>query len=204
MKYLILIGMLSILLLAGCTTPPATQPTKQPVQPAQPQCHNETNQVKQVHEECGPVSYTIQVCGSRKLEYDAVALPLVNICSADGPCAGGLLSNCTFCTNAMTRCMMSIHNLDMQASGDWTVGANYTVTGGQFIKTPQTLTIAPNQTGVFDFNQFYNPGDPISSASCAIFVMSDPTVDDCHDETRTRNECQNITDIVPVTKVVCQ
>jgi len=203
LKYLILIGLVSIILLAGCTTPPVTPPAQQ-TQPPAKVCHNETNQVTQVHEECGPVSYTIQVCGSRMLPYEAIALPLIHICSTDGPCSGGLLSNCTWCTKAMTRCMMTIHNLDKQSAGDWTVGANYTVTGGQFIKEPQTLTIGPNQTGVFDFNQFYNPGDPISSASCLIYVMSDPTIEDCHDETRTRNECVNITDIVPVTKTVCQ
>jgi hypothetical protein len=164
----------------------------------------ETSQVPVTTEECGPVSYTEPVCGNRKLNYSMTLSPKVDLCISDSGCTGDQLGDCQGCTKAMTRCVLTIKNLEPQKTGTWIVGANFTLTNAAFLKDRMTKEIRPNESFAFDYNQIYNPGQPISSAACSVFVVQEPYSEDCHDETRTRNECKNVTHMESVQKEVCQ
>jgi hypothetical protein len=50
----------------------------------------------------------------------------------------------------------------------------------------------------------YTPGNPISSATCVVYLISAPKVDECHDETRTTQECSNVTRYRAVETQVCE
>ncbi len=190
-----------MLLLAGCTTPVLPQgPAQQP--PAQT-CKTVIEQKPVTTEQCGDVSTTEQICGVRKLPYKVTRLPRIDLCIIDGNCVGKPLSQCPTCTTAMSRCTLVIENLDSQASGSWTVAANYTLGNAGFNKDPITATIKPNGTSTFDFQQIYTPGYPTNSAECTISVISEATVNDCRGETRTQRECRNVTTSATVQTQVC-
>jgi hypothetical protein len=105
---------------------------------------------------------------------------------------------------AMTRCGLIITNNDLKSAGTWSVGANFTVTGGGFIMNPVSKSLAPNESYEFDFQQMYTPGSPPSSATCNVFLISAPKIDDCHDETRTTSECKDIVKYNTTQKQVCE
>jgi hypothetical protein len=157
-----------------------------------------------VTEECGPVSYTEEVCGQRELEFIAIELPRVNLCVGDGPCVGNDLGECVTCSMAMTRCVMVIENTDAEKFGTWTVAANFTLGDSGFNREPITQTIGPNQTGTFDFQQIYAVNYPVTSAECHLAVSDAPIIDDCHGETRTKIECQNVTTQQKIQTEVCE
>ncbi len=197
---LVLAGIMAVLLVAGCVSPlgvpsPEQQPGKV--------CRNVTVQKPVVREECSQVQSTQEVCGLKKLAYAVSERPKADLCIIDGNCVGQPLSECPACTIAMTRCTLTITNGDAQKSGTWRVGANFTLTNAGFDKEPITRTIKPNESGVFDFQQIYGPGDPINSATCNIFIMDEAVVEDCHQETRPGTECRNVTTMTPVTTQVC-
>lgn len=169
-----------------------------------PECRTVTEVRPVLQEECGNFSYTEPVCGVRKLNYSLTWHPGVDLCISDGVCVGQPLGDCQACTKAMSRCILEITNNELQKSGTWTVGANYTLGKAAFLKDPISMEIGPGESAKFDFNQIYNPGSPISSAVCALFVASEPTVDDCHEETRVRSECKNVTTNTTVEREVCQ
>ncbi|MDD5339848.1 MAG: hypothetical protein PHV13_01220 [Candidatus ainarchaeum sp.] len=200
MRSFMLLGIFAMLLFAGCTMPAVPLITNNQTQQT---CHMVTEQKPVTTEQCGEVSTTEQVCGIRKLPYDATVLPRIDLCILDGMCVGKPLSDCPACSNAMTRCTLIIENEDPQKSGTWTVGANYTLRNSGFNKDPITATIKPNETFAFDFQQMYVPGDPVTSAICNIYILSEATVDDCHDETRTKSECRNVTTMSTVQRQVC-
>jgi hypothetical protein len=193
-------GLFAMLFLAGCAAP--VLPSGQTQQPAQT-CHTVTDVKPVTTQQCSDVSTTEQVCGLRKLPYEAIRLPRIDLCITDGPCVGKPLSSCATCTTAMTRCTLVLENKDPQKSGTWTVGANYTLGNSGFNKDPITATIKPNETFAFDFQQIYAPGDPINSAVCNISVTAEASVDDCHSETRTKTECRNVTVNSTVQRQVC-
>jgi len=195
-----------MLMLAGCTTPAQPSGTADQGSTTQPvTCRMVQVQETGLVEECGPVSYTETVCGKRTLESDVTLLPKVDICSIDGPCSGLSIDECSSgCTKAMTRCVMVIKNLEDSKSGEWKVGANFTIPNAAFLKDPQALTIRPGETGTFDFYQFYSPGIPITTAECNVFVMEEPQIEDCHDETRTKDECAEVEKPVTVMREVCE
>ncbi|NYZ73772.1 hypothetical protein H0O00_01380 [Candidatus Micrarchaeota archaeon] len=205
MRYFILAGIFAILLLAGCVSPPQEViPEPQPTPPTHEEtCRMVDEYVPVVTEECGPVSYTEQVCGERELPFTVVELPSVNLCVADGPCVGHDLGECQTCSKAMTRCVWAIENKDLTATGTWTVAANFTIGAFGFNKEPISQTIGPNQTATFDFYQIYMVSYPISSAVCHLALVDKAVVDDCHQETRTKTECQNVTTQQLVQKQVC-
>jgi hypothetical protein len=205
LRFLTIAGIFALLLIAGCVSPPSEVPSNQTTPPAQQSnCHMESQQVPVTKEECGPVQFTEQVCGIRKLNYTATELPKVDLCIADGPCSGNPISTCQICSKAMTRCVLVIKNEEETAAGTWTVAANYTLGSNGFNKDPISKTIAPGESFAFDFNQFYGVSKPITTASCKLVVTAEPTVNDCHGETRSRSECTNVTTYEEVQKEVCE
>lgn len=203
MRYLAMISLVFVLLVAGCVSKPVI-PTPN-LTPSIPHiCHTVTEQVPYVDLECKPVSMTNTICGIRALPYDAHPITTIHLCVTDDECVGKPLGDCQGCSRAMTRCGLLIENKDAKSSGTWTVGANFTVTGGGFMKDPVTKTLAPNESYEFDFQQMYAPGQPISSAICKVFLITAPKVDDCHDETREINDCKNVTKYTTIQKQVCQ
>jgi hypothetical protein len=204
MKYILLL--LSILLIYGCVGSPIELPEPQeqtPVQPSQV-CRTVIDLVPQTVEECGDVSYTEEDCGKRALEYNTSMNPVTHLCWIDGECVGKPLSTCVSCLKAATRCTLLLTNNDPKKSGTWSVGANFTIGNSLFSRDPVTKTIGPGETGVFDFQHFYDPGKPINSANCVLFVTKAAEVDDCVQVTRTRQECTNITTNVEVERQVCE
>jgi hypothetical protein len=190
--------------IAGCVTPPNGGLPKPPVTPPVQECSTVIDQVPYEELVCGDVSFTEQVCTLRPLEYSLSSPPKVDLCISDSGCNGLPLGDCQGCTQAMTRCILKIKNEETQKSGTWSVGANYTLGNSGFLKDPITHVIAPGETVAFDFNQIYSPSYPINSASCSLFVSSKPWIEDCHEETRSREECRNMTKTKPVEREVCE
>jgi hypothetical protein len=199
-----ILSILAMLFVAGCVSPPSILQPQNATPAAEKTCHTVSEQQPYGEVECKDVSVTNQVCGLRALPYDMHNLSILHLCVDDGGCVGLPLGDCQSCTRAMTRCGLLITNDDNKSSGVWVVGANFTVTGGGFIVNPISKTLGPGESYEFDFQQMYTPGNPISSASCAVYLMSAPKVDDCHDETRTSQECLNVTKYKTVERQVCE
>ncbi len=200
MKYIIL---LMSFLAFGCLGSDSGIPIIEPPQ-QEPVCHTVTEMVPVVIEECGEVAYTEEVCERRELEYNTSMASISHICSlSDEGCGGTNLSNCSSCSKAVTRCTLEITNLDKRKSGEWTVGATFVSGKATFSREPITKTIDPEESQFFDFQQFYDPGAPINSATCKLVVTDVPVVEDCQDVTKTRNDCSNVTKMVEVSKEVC-
>jgi hypothetical protein len=200
-KILMLLCAFAMVFAAGCIgggTPPQEQAPPAAV------CRTVTEQEPVVSEVCSPVQSTEDVCGLRKLPYIVASPPKLDICIIDGDCAGKPLSQCPGCTSAMTRCTLIIKNEDPQKSGTWKVGANFTLLKSGFNKDPISITIRPNETAAFDFQQIYGPGDPVNSATCNISIIEEAVVDDCHQETRMKTECSNVTTMINVSRQVCE
>lgn len=206
MKYILLL--LTVLLVFGCVGTPEELPGVDdsdggPQETGQT-CRTVIDLVPQTVEECGEVSYTEEDCGKRELEYNSSMNPVTHLCWIDGDCGGKPLSTCTSCLKAATRCTMLITNLDGKKTGTWTVKANFSVRNSLFSRDPVTKTIGPGETGVFDFQHFYDPGKPINSATCSLFITESAEVDDCVQITRSRYECENVTKDVEVERQVCE
>lgn len=185
----------------GCVSETPAQP--QGTSQVQQNCRIVQETVPVVVEECGDISYTEQVCERRNLLFETVETAPIHICALSSEiCGGAPLSSCASCRNAMTRCSMYIKNTNSK-TGQWTVGANFSIRNAVFAREPVTKTIAPNETILFDFQQFYDPGEPINSASCKIFIISPAILDDCREITRTKLDCVNVTKMATVEKEVC-
>lgn len=206
MKFLFVMSIMAFLLIAGCTTSlPSTKPESQTPQPSKTQtCRTVTEQVPVTKEECGEVAYTEQVCNVRKLNYTQTSLPRTDLCISDGACLGKPLSECPNCVKAMTRCVLRITNTEKEKSGTWSVGANYTLGSFGFQKDPISHTIGPGESADFDFNQIYTLSYPVSSATCDVAIMTVPTMEECVGQTKTTNECKNVTKTEAVSREVCQ
>jgi len=204
MRYALVTLLFAVVFIAGCITPPSTNITTPPILPGQKECTIVIDQEPYTELECGDVSYTDEVCVIRKLDYTATESPKVDLCISDTGCNGLPLGDCQACTQAMTRCILKIKNNEPTESGTWSVSAEYSIGDYGFIKDPITHTIEPGETLAFDFNQIYSPGKPISSASCDLNVESEPMFQDCHQETRTRQECANVTKTRPIEREVCE
>ncbi|MBU0591611.1 hypothetical protein KKF81_00540 [Candidatus Micrarchaeota archaeon] len=200
MKLLIFSFIFTILLM-GCVGPEVTPDT--PAGQSDQTCSMVTDSQPTIEEQCGNVSFTEPVCGSRTLEYIITDVPKIDLCVADGPCVGRSISECTNCWKAMARCSILITNTDNH-DGIWVVGANYTLGNYSFIKNPISLTIRPNESQIFDFQQIYVPGSPINTAVCSLSVVSEPIIEECYEETRVTTECANVTVYVDTEKEVCQ
>jgi hypothetical protein len=204
LRFVLVVPLIAMLVIAGCVTPPivGTQPGANAS--AEKKCHTVSEQQPYLEESCNDVSVTKPVCGTRALPYDMKNISILHLCVDDHNCVGNPLGDCQVCTRAMTRCGTIITNKDNKSSGTWVMGANFTVTGGGFIRDPVSKTLGPGESYEFDFQQMYTPGNPISSASCNVYLVSAPKVDDCHDETRVTKECQNVTKYKTVERQVCE
>ena len=203
MRSILVALIFAIIIVSGCVNtqsglplPPVTQPEKV--------CTTITDQEAYSEVECGDVSYTEQVCVIRKLGYSIEQVPKTDLCISDSGCNGKPLGDCQVCTQAMTRCVLKITNDEKSKTGTWSVGANYSFGNYGFLKDPITHTIEPGQTAAFDFNQIYSPSKPINSASCKLFVTAEPSIEDCTEMTRSKEECRNVTKVRPVEREVCQ
>ena len=205
MRYLIIFALLAALLMAGCAGPPMELvPGPGPEEEEEPVCRTVTEEVPVTEELCEEISYTEETCEKRALEYTATRLPKTDLCIEDSYCVGEPLTDCPGCSKAMTRCILKIKNEDPEKAGTWTVKADYTLGNYGFEKEPITKTIQPGEEFSFDFNQIYIPGTPVFSASCEVYVSEEPVIDDCHDETRTMFECENVTTMETVETEVCE
>ncbi len=200
-----LIGLLlGILLIAGCISQSTTTPTPTPeVKLTGTTCTNTTTETPIVTSQCDNVSYTEQVCQMRNLEYSITSKTKVDLCIASDSCSDTPLNDCHTCTRAMTRCTITVQNNDPKQTGDWTVGANFTLFNAGFIKNPQTLTILPTHNATFDFFQIYSLGYVQSAATCDLYVVNPPLINDCHQETRNKIVCNNVTTMQTTTQQVC-
>ncbi len=205
MRFLLVLGIIICVLAAGCASPESGQAQQEPqgVQKNQT-CRLVSEDVPVTQEECGDISYTEEECSLRKLNYSTASVPKVDLCISDGVCTGKPLGDCPGCVKAMTRCVLKVTNLEPQKSGTWVVAANYTLGSAGFNKEPISITIGPNQTADFDFNQIYTPGFPINSASCNIAVMSEPSIEACVSVTKTRLQCRNVTRTETRQSQVCE
>ncbi|MFH1685588.1 MAG: hypothetical protein ABH983_04750 [Candidatus Micrarchaeota archaeon] len=202
MKYLSLF--LIFILAFGCVDTVVPPVQEEEEQKENIVCRTIDQMVPAEFEECSDVAYTEQECGRRKLNYTAIEIPITHFCMLDGACGGKPLSQCSACQKAMTRCTMSIKNDDLKKTGIWAVAANFTLGTSVFSRDPVTISIAPNETAVFDFQHFYTPGVPINSAGCNLVIKEPAVVDDCYEITRTRQECVNVTRDVSIQKEVCE
>lgn len=205
LKYPVLLVLISALLITGCISTPPFQQTNPPTQTTtQPNCTTTIQQIPVITQQCNNVSVTTPVCGMRKLPYTVTDVPKVDLCISDGACDGQPLSKCTAnCTKAMTRCELLITNNDKNESGTWSVIANFTFGNNGFIKNPINQTIAPNASGLFDFNQLYDLNYPVSSADCSLSIILNATVNDCQQITTMQNQCNNATTYQNVSKQTC-
>ena len=205
-RNLMLICLAALIVAVGCismTAPsgPATPGTETPNKT----CHMATIQTPVTSEQCEDVTFTDQVCAKRKLNYTVSYAPRVDLCIGDGACVGKPVSACTStCQNIMSRCIMTIENKDRAKSGTWIVGATFSIKNFGFIKEPITQSIGPGQKGAFDFYQIYTATDSVNTATCNLTITSEPIIDDCHDETRTKRTCQNVTTFKTSQQQVCQ
>lgn len=204
MKSLLALSVLAIILVAGCAGTPQIPGITQNTTNATPVCQTVTTQVPTTQNVCTNISVTHSVCGIRALKYNTSLETQNNFCVSDSGCTGEQLSACPGCTQASTRCGMIVTNLDPNSSGTWVVGANFTVSNGGFNRAPISQSIGPNDSYTFDFQQMYSLGSPPNSATCDVFIVSAPTVNDCHDETRVQPDCQNVTTYQNVSQQVCQ
>jgi hypothetical protein len=194
-----------MLVVSGCISPPAGQQgNPQPNQTANKTCRTVIDEVPDTKEQCGDITFSEPVCNMRNLNYSVTRPPKVDLCISDGVCLGKPLGDCQGCAKAMTRCILQVHNTESQKTGSWTVGANFSIGNFGFNKDPITRTIGPNQTADFDFNQIYTPDYPINSASCSLAVISEPTIEDCIQVTRTKTECRNVTSTTKIQREVCE
>lgn len=207
MRYSIIFALFAALLMAGC----AEVPVPIDLGPGEPSpgeeevvCRTVTEEVPVTEEVCEEISYTEEVCEKRSLDYTVTHLPKTDLCIRDSYCVGEPLGECPGCSEAMTRCIMVIKNEDAEKAGTWTVGAEYKLGTYGFIKDPITKTIKAGEEFSFDFYQIYQPGTPVYSASCEVFVIDEPIIDDCHDETRTMFECEDVTTMKTTEKEVCE
>ena len=120
-----------------------------------------------------------------------------------GSCFGQNPQFCTPCDSATTRCIMNITNNENVNSGQWFVGANFTWLKVVTTKVPISKEIRPGQQDSFDFSQIYNPGLHGDVAICSVYITQVPQISDCHQETRQRTDCQNVTTYRNVSREVC-
>ncbi len=194
-----------IILLFGCVSSPKEKlPTNSSPSSKSQHCKTVIDSVPTTTTECGNISVTEKVCGMRKLNYTLLEVPKIDLCVDDSSCSGKPITQCASqCSKVMTRCAILIHNTDLKIPGTWMVTANYTIGNYGFQKDPISKYILPNQSFAFDFYQIYQPNPSIGSASCTLYVLSDPLIEDCHEETRPKVECSNVTHITDVEREVC-
>ncbi len=205
-RYYLLSAMM-LIFIAGCVEipPPVMEPGPSGEGPEAPECRIAYVEEPFEEEVCAEVIYNVEECDMKELEYTASQIAKTDLCIADGPCVGKTLyGNCLYaCTRAMKRCQMNITNNDERLSGTWVVGATFTFNGAAFVKNPQSVLIPPGETHVFDFEQMYQLGDPVTVATCSVTVLYPAITRDCVLVERTRTECENITKTRIIQEEIC-
>lgn len=103
----------------------------------------------------------------------------------------------------MMRCILTLQSNEDSEAGTITVGANFTLPGGAFLKEPISKTFNQGTSHAFDFYQIYGPGKPINSADCDLYVIGTPTVNECIDITKIESDCKSVTKIEKIQTEVC-
>ena len=197
-------GIIAFLIFAGCVAPPPTlPPVGLPSPVVQKNCTTIEKDVPVPKYDCTNYTVTTNVCDERPMNYSILQLSKITICSTDGACSGMPISNCDECSTALTRCALTIKSNEDSFVGAMTVSANFTLPSGAFGHPSQVKTLDPGDNATFNFNQFYNPGHPITSADCNIYVVGKPTVQDCKTLTRIESDCKQKTVIEKVPVEIC-
>ena len=175
---------------------------------ATPSCRTVITQVPYTESVCQNVSKMEQVCANKELNYSLSGINMTFICVEQTLCVNYLQNgSCAplslYCSKGMTRCRATLINLDDQKAGIWSVGANFTLDGSVFGKNPESVTLLPNVSYVFDFEQFYEMDINQKKASCSIFVSSPAILQDCNYITTMTESCQNQTKYKETEKQVC-
>ncbi|MFH1520481.1 MAG: hypothetical protein ABID61_02440 [Candidatus Micrarchaeota archaeon] len=188
-----------MLFLSGCALPLETQQNKTTTQT----CRIIQTDKPVTTEECVNYTKTSTDCNERQMYYSILSLSKNTLCTADGSCAGKSIENCGKCSTAMTRCIMTINSDEQKESGTITVGANFTLPSGAFLKEPISKTFNHGTNDTFDFYQIYNPGNPINTADCNLYVIGIPTVNECNDITKIVSDCKPVTRIEKIQTEIC-
>ncbi len=205
MKKLLIASVIFSLFFLGCLGQPAAPSSEGP--PAELQCRNETTVKPYIEEVCSDVEYQEEECYYKTLKYDAGEIVQIDLCTEDSACVGKSIyqPECIDqCTQAMKRCLMNVTNEDEEKAGVWTVAASFTHGGASFDKNPETALILPGETHTFDFSQIYSLGYPSTSATCAVYVVEPPVVEDCILVTKMTTVCANVTKYMTEVREVCE
>lgn len=192
-------------ILSGCIS--LTEPTVQPQGPeVKPECRTVVMHEPYPIEECLNASKMEEFCAIRELNYSFSDVTKTWLCSEENLCvAYNPDGSCAkfFCSKGMTRCRITLTNLDDQKIGTWSVAANFSLDGIVFDKNPSTKIILPKESAVFNFEQFYRMDMNQKKAECEIYVTEPAKVQDCNFITKVFEECKNITQYKEITKQVC-
>ncbi len=167
-------------------------------------CTIVTKSVPEQKVQCGNFSYTEQVCENLAIPYQLSPTEKSDLCTDSGNCFGENFSRCSPCQSATTRCSVVVTNTDPLYSGEFIIGASFESNGLNVSREPLRKRIQFNSSEKFDFYYSYGSKSLNRAASCNLFVISSPTTFGCHQETRTREECKNITETKLVQSEVCK
>lgn len=172
-----------------------------------PSCTNVSVQEPYMVEECQNVSRMEEVCVTRELNFSMSEVEETRLCVQKELCVNWLPDGtCVtkYCSKGMTRCKVNITNLDPQKAGEWIVSANFTVDGNTFKKNSIKKTMLPQESAVFNFEQFYDMDINQKIAKCKIFVSEPTKLQDCSFITKLDEECSNTTKYKEVIKQICE
>ncbi len=199
MRYLFL-ALVGLLFLAGCVQT-YEQPTKSEIPKMEQKCRTVEEQIPYEEEVCKEILVTNERCDFEQLSYEVEQSGPTYICSKDGDCSGAELSTCRECTTAVARCTATVTNTD-DVAGAWTVVAKFNIGEKLITKEPIVLEILPNESAVFDFQQFYSTRNA-RYAGCELEVTP-PTVLKCVEETEPSLKCTIEEKVRTETKEICE
>jgi hypothetical protein len=190
----------------GCIS--MMEDTVPPIQPdTAPSCRIVLTQEPYSAEVCQNVSKMEEVCATKALNYSLVQTNKTYLCTEKELCVAHYSSGkCAlkYCSKGMTRCLANLTNLDPQKSGTWSVSATFTVDSVELKKNPETETLLPGESAIFDFSQFYDMDQDQKTAECKIFVSTPAKVQDCSFITKIAKECKNETKYKEVEQKICE
>lgn len=202
LRHLWTICIFMIILSAGCVVLPSGPPDETNISTPKTCRIIQTDQPVTT-QECTNYTQTTTNCDDRPMNYSIIAFSENTLCTTGGSCANELLESCSKCSVAVSRCIMTIKSDEKKETGTITVGANFTLPGGAFIKEPISKTFNHGANHTFDFYQIYNLEKPIITAKCNLYVIGTPTVKECKDITKIESDCKPVTRIEKIQTEVC-